>query len=71
MTQVGQKEVTAHRMLTRKWREVDLQRHYERVNQTRAQVSCHNTTNFPHLIVKPKKIQLSEGKQPSHLFRPS
>ena len=33
MTSVGNKEVTAHRVLTRKWREVDLLNHYSRVNQ--------------------------------------
>lgn len=57
------KESTAHRQLTRKWREVDLQNHYARLSQTRPQVACYNDkTTFPHLIVKPKKIQLNEGR---------
>ena len=63
MTTVAKKEVTAHRVLTRKWREVDLLNHYTRVTHAQPQVSCHNTQNhFPHLISKPKKAKLSEGK---------
>jgi len=50
------KEVTAHRMLTRKWRDTDLKNHYSRISNSKPQVSCHNKTNFPHLVVKPKKI---------------
>ena len=54
---------TAHRQLTRKWRETDLMNHYVRLSQTRPEVQSHNSrTQFPHLTVKPKKIQLEEGK---------
>lgn len=63
MTTVGKKEVTAHRVLTRKWRDVDLHSHYNRVNEARPTVMCYNKkTNFPHLITKPKTKQLNEGK---------
>ena len=56
MTTVGKKEVTAHRCLTRKWREVDLEKHYARIGETKATVQNYNkTAHFPHLITKPKK----------------
>ena len=56
MSSVPKKEPSANRMLTRKWRETDLQSHYARVVQQKSQVVCHQKTNFPHLIVKPKKL---------------
>ena len=56
-------EPNANKQLTRKWREENLPRHYNRLNQTRPQVNCHNTVNFPHLVTKPKKTQQIEGKQ--------
>lgn len=76
MTTVAKKEVTAHRVLTRKWREVDLLNHYTRITHSKPTVSCHNNTNFPHLITKPKKAKLSEGKYchivaKFEIFRPS
>ena len=63
MASLPNKEPSANRMLTRKWRETDLQAHYARVVTQKPQVVTYQKTNFPHLIVKPKKIQLTEGKQ--------
>ena len=62
MTTVGNKEMTAHRGLSRKWRETDMLNHYTRINQSKPAVSCHNNNNFPHLITKPKKAKLNEGE---------
>ena len=54
---------TAHKLLTRKWREENINKHYHRINDVRPVVECHNTSNyFPHLVSKPKTRQMNEGK---------
>ena len=56
-------DITPHKLLTRKWRQTDIQSHYRRMQNAKPTVECHNSKlSFPHLIVKSKKIQLSEGK---------
>ena len=54
---------TAHKLLTRKWREESITKHYHRINDVRPVVESRNTKNyFPHLVTKPKTRQLIEGK---------
>lgn len=62
MTTLGNKEATASRVLTNKWREVEMLNHYARITQSKSSVACHNTNNFPHLTTKPKTKKLAEGK---------
>ena len=54
-------ELNANKQLTRKWREENLHRHYNRLNQSKPMVNTRNIVNFPHLVTKPKKNQLHEG----------
>lgn len=56
-------EITAHKLLTRKWREENIHKHYGRLNEAKPIVETRNTGNyFPHLITKPKTRQIEEGK---------
>ena len=46
---------TAHKLLTRKWREENINKHYHRINAVQPVVETRNNNNyFPHLVTKPK-----------------
>ena len=54
----------ASKLLQRKWRQDDVDRHYHRLYNTKPLVDTSNGNhidNFPHLINKPKTRQLKEG----------
>jgi hypothetical protein len=61
----GTTSAIASKLLQRKWRQDDVDKHYMRLYNTKPLVDTSNSNNidnFPHLINKPKPRLLKEGK---------
>ena len=57
---------SASKLLTRKWRQDDVDRHYMRLHNTKPIISSHNPndlSNYPFLTNKPKQKMKNEGNR--------